>query len=405
MHAAPPAPSVQRLATALSGASFGVLGACLTLPGTLLPLLVQEFGIRLVEAGSMFALQGVGYLLAVLVAGPLIGRVGLRAALVGSLLTSAGGFAAFGLASGWLSGAATILVAGLGFGLMEVATNTLLIIAGGARRANVLNLAHLFFGIGSFTAPALVARAVAAGTSWRALFAVAGGLAGLVGVGWRLLPEVGAVAQPAAPTSVRRSGSRSPLALLLAVLLAMYVGAEIGIGSWLTKYLTAVRSFSLTEAGGALSLYWLGLAAGRLALSLLAHRVRDEAVLLALTLVTVAALASALLVASPALAVLCFGATGLGFSGIFPAVMALGGRHHLEDVAGVTSVLVAGAGIGGIVIPWVMSAIADGLGLTAGMGFYLAAATAMVGLTLGVRRQLPRRPSPHEGGASTSAGS
>ena len=44
-------------AIGLSAASFGVLGACLTLPGTLLPVLVEQFGIRLVQAGSMLAMQ------------------------------------------------------------------------------------------------------------------------------------------------------------------------------------------------------------------------------------------------------------------------------------------------------------------------------------------------------------
>ena len=64
-----------RRAVVLSAASFGILGGCLTLPGTLLPLLVERFGIRLVEAGSMLALQPVGYLLAVTVAGRLIEAV------------------------------------------------------------------------------------------------------------------------------------------------------------------------------------------------------------------------------------------------------------------------------------------------------------------------------------------
>jgi MFS family permease len=130
----------------LSAASFGVLGGCLTLPGTLLPLLVERFAIRLVEAGSMLAFQSIGYVVSVLVASQLIRRLGMRAVLGGALLTSGVGFAGFGLANGWLSGAAMMLVAGLGFGVMEVATNTLLITSGGERRSNVLNFAHLFFG-------------------------------------------------------------------------------------------------------------------------------------------------------------------------------------------------------------------------------------------------------------------
>ena len=156
-----------RRAVVLSAASFGVLGGCLTLPGTLLPLLVERFGIRLVEAGSMLALLPVGYLLAVTVAGGLIEAYGMQRVLAAGMLTSAAGFTGFGLISSWTGGAVMMLIGGLGFGVMEVGTNTLLIVAGGERRSNLLNLAHLFFGVGSFITPVLAAHAVAAGVSWR----------------------------------------------------------------------------------------------------------------------------------------------------------------------------------------------------------------------------------------------
>src|SRR5262249_41075650 len=126
-----------RLMLLLSAASFGVFGACLTLPGTLLPLLVEQFGIRLVEAGSMLALQPVAYLLSVIAAGPVINRFGIRAVLSVALATSAVGFAGFGMMSSWRGGAAMMFLTGLGFGVMEVGTNSLLINVGGERRSNL----------------------------------------------------------------------------------------------------------------------------------------------------------------------------------------------------------------------------------------------------------------------------
>lgn len=383
-----PPPPTLKFAVALSAASFGVLGACLTLPGTLLPLLVEQFKVRLVEAGSMLALQPSGYLVAVIAAGRLIDRFGLRAVVSVGLLTSAAGFAGFGLASGWMNGAAMMFVTGLGFGVMEVGTNALLIGVGGERRANLLNFAHLFFGVGSFIGPGVSAHAVAAGVSWRIAFVVAGLVTAGVGVGWRFLSiavpprAAGSPAAHAASTPVR-------LALWLAVLLGLYVGAEMGIGGWLTKYMVTIRGVALTYAGNALSVYWLGLAAGRLMLSVFSHRVREQTLLVTLTVMAAVAVVAALIVDGPARAVLCFAATGVGFSGIFPAVIALGGRCYPHDTARVTSVMIAGAGIGGIVIPWVMSAIADGAGLVAGMGFYAAICALMVLLAVAVARSLP----------------
>ena len=375
----------------LSAASFGILGGCLTLPGTLLPLLVERFGIRLVEAGSMLALLPVGYLLAVTVAGRLIEAYGMQRVLAAGMLTSAAGFTGFGVISSWTGGATMMLVGGLGFGVMEVGTNTLLIVAGGERRSNLLNLAHLFFGVGSFITPALAAHAVAAGVSWRVTFLVAGAATAAVAAGWGLfkVQDVSAV-RPAGGRA--RNAVRSPSALLFAAMLAVYVGTETGIGAWLTKYMVTVRQVTLIYAGNALSAYWLGLAAGRLVLSVLSHRAREEALLVMLTLVATIAMCGVLMVQQPLGVVICAALTGLGFSGIFPAVIALGGRSHVHDAASVTSVMIAGAGLGGILIPWSMSAVADAAGLTAGMSVYAGLCAVMVLQALVVPLVLSRQP-------------
>lgn len=370
----------------LSSASFAALGVCLILPGALLPLLIDQFGITLVETGSMLALQPGAYLLAVLIAGRLTERLGMRIVLSGGLLLAGAGLAAFGAVSGAVGAGMALFSNGVGLGLIEVANNTLLIAVGGERRSNMLNFAHLFFGVGSFIAPAAATHAVAAGISWRWVFAAGGGATAAVGVAWgALLSDAVAVGQPS-PQDSRRVHVR--LVMLLGVLLGVYVGAETGIGAWLTKYLVTVREVTLTAAGDTLSMYWLGLAGGRLVLSGWSHHVREERLMLVLTAGAGCAFACALLVPAPWSAALAFTATGVGFSGIFPAVIALGGRTHPRDTARVTSLLVAGAGLGGIVIPWTMSAIAERAGLVTGMTFYLGMIVVMVALTLGVMTTL-----------------
>ena len=387
IQAPPTSPARPPWTVGLSAASFAVLGACLTLPGTLLPLLVERFDIRLVEAGSMLALQPVGYLVTVIGAQYLIERWGMRAVLSAGPLAFAAGYGGFGLASGWMSGAAMMLLTGLGFGVAEVALNTLLINIGGERRANLLNFTHLFFGVGAFLAPPIVAYAVAAGLSWRVCFAAAAVAMAAIGGGWSRL-HVDGVAVPAAVQRRVGRAVRSRLGYLLAAILGVYVGVEMGLGGWLTKYMVSERGVTLTYASNALSLYWMGLAAGRLALSALSHRVGETALLLGLTVVSGLALPAGLLAPVPWLAVLCFAVTGLGFSGIFPVVIALGGRHHPHDTAGITSVMITGAGIGGIVVPWAMSAIADAAGLRAGMVFYAVMGASMVGLSMLVVRTI-----------------
>jgi fucose permease len=375
-----------RWSVALSAGVFAVMGAGITLPGALLPRLLDEFQVTLLQAGSMLAFQPVAYLLAVLAAGRVLSRFGLPTVLAGGVLAFGLGLAGFGAADGWLAGAAMLFVSGIGFGLMEVGANTLLVLVGGARSSNLLNFAHLFFGVGSFIAPALATRAVQAGVSWRLPFFVAAGAAALVAAGWRTVPAP-AQRSAAAEAEADPVGAPQRMVFLLAALLGLYVGVETGIGAWLTKYLVSVHHSTLADAGNVLSLYWLALTVGRLLLSLSAHRVSEPLLILALSLLSTVGVAAALLLTgSERGAAAGFAIAGFGFSGIFPGVIALAGRIGPRDTGRVMSVVVTGAAIGGIVVPWVMSAIADAAGMTAGMGFYLAMCALMTALAAAARR-------------------
>ena len=378
-----------RSATLLSSLSFAVFGACLTLPGALLPLLVDAFGIRLIEAGSMLALQPAAYLVAVLTAGPLLERYSARAVLTGGLAAISAGFGGFGVASAWVSGGCMLFISGIGLGLIEVAVNVLLIRVGGERRSNLLNFTHLFFGVGSFAAPVLSTHAVALGFSWRTAFFSTAVLAAIVGFAWTAIPSVATKLPPEVGSGDRTTHTR--LVALLAATLGVYVGLEMGVGAWLTKYLVSTRQLALADAGNVLSLYWLGLAGARLLLGFSAHRVREEHLVPVLSAMSVVALVLALSLPTPAAYTTAFALVGVGLSGIFPAVLALAGRYHPHGTARVTSLLVAGAGLGGIVIPWLMSLIADRVGLVSGMGFYVAIAAVLFLLALAIGRALPAR--------------
>lgn len=370
-----------RPAIVLGGASFAVLGAGLALPGALLPVLMDALGAGPVEIGTMLAVQPVAYLAAVLASAWVIGRFGLARALAASVGVFALGTGGFGLVSGWRTGAAATFVGGLGLGVLEVSGNAVLVLASGARRTNVLNLAHLFFGLGAFAAPALSTRAVAAGHSWRLPFVVAGAITALVALAWLLV----AVPDPGPPAPSGGPPPRGPTRLL-AVLLGVYVGVETGIGAWLTEYMTAARGVTLADAGSCVALYWLGLAAGRLLLGVLPHRVREERLVLGLTLFAALALGAALWSGGPAGARVAFALTGLGFSGIFPATIALGGRYDPEATARMTRRLITGAAVGNISIPWIMAVIVGRAGVAAGMAFYAVMVVVMIGLVAALPR-------------------
>lgn len=372
----------------LASLSFGTLALCLVLPGALLPLLVERFGMRLVEAGALLALQPVGHLVSVFIAPRIIQRLGARATLRAAFAIPALGYLGFGFATSWLVGVSMMFTTGLGIGTIEVAANTLIITASGSRSTSILNLTHLFFGVGSVLVPVLATQAIAAGMTWTGLCAVTSLLTLGVGIAWGSLP-----AEPPAATADNTPPEALQWSFLavLAATMAVYVGAEMGIGSWLTKYMMSVHGSSLTAAGNVLSLYWLGLTAGRLALSLFAHKVSDERLLLGLTLFATLSVIVAQTASSATVCAMGFIGTGLGFSGVFPGIVAIGGRYHPNTTARATSVLIGGAGLGQIVLPWLMSALADRAGMVRGMAVYVLLTALLVMLSLVIVQHVHRR--------------
>jgi len=359
----------------------------MTLAGALLPLLLEELDIGLMEAGSMLALQPIGFLVGVGSARRFIDRVGLTYVLAVGVLTAALGFGAFGSVSTWSGGAITMLIAGVGVGLAEVTANAAVITVVGPSSNRVLNFVHVFFGIGSFTTPFLATRAIDAGSSWRAAFFVVAGITALVGLAWALLPHL----PSETPPEKNGKASRTRLeVILLAIMLALYVGTEMGVGGWLTKYMVSEQGGSLAAAGTVLSIYWFALAAGRLLLSALpvpATALSEERRLVLLSAAATAGLVLATTAATFVVSAVGFAIAGLGFSGIFPGVVALGGRYQPHAVAAATSVIITGAGLGNVIIPWGMSATADYAGLTAGMYVYAIMSAAMLGLAFAVHRR------------------
>lgn len=370
----------------LAAATFGLLGGCMTLAGALLPVLLDELGIGLMDAGSMLALQPIGFLVAVTMARAAIERGGLAAVITLGVLMAAAGFAAFGSISTWAGGAATMLLAGIGVGFTEVATNAAVITVVGANSNRVLNFVHVFFGVGSFVTPFLATRAIAAGSSWRLAFFIVAGLTALLALGWWFVRLERVRMASDSATGARRT---SRAIVLLAIVLALYVGTEMGVGGWLTKYLVATHAASLSDAGMVLSAYWFAVALGRLVLSavpLQATGLSEESLLVALSALATVALLVALSVPNLLFSAIAFAVVGLGFSGIFPGVVALGGRYQPHAVSAATTTIITGAGLGNIIIPWVMSATADYSDVSTGMYVYAAMSAAMLGLAMLVRR-------------------
>lgn len=109
-----------------------------------------------------------------------------------------------------------------------------------------------------------------------------------------------------------------PSARLTIAAFLLYTGIEAAAGAWLFSVLSQARGFSMAAAGSAVSVYWGGLTAGRLAFALLPARLRPLSALRACA--AAMALACALLVADlgPAVTLAATALLGVAAGPVFP---------------------------------------------------------------------------------------
>jgi fucose permease len=298
-------------------------------------------------------------------------RLGRRRVLTLAAALIAVGLIGLGLAPSWATFLVAALPGGLGAGIIDGGGNGLFLDLYPSGRGRALNLLHLFFSIGALTAPVTVGLLVENGLEWRSIL-VATGLAAvpvsvLFGIvrmpgGRRAMTE--AAASPDGSTSRARPPRVAAPLLLMAFAIACYVASEVGVSSWLVRYLEAAP---LSVATLTLTLYWAGIAVGRLISSLLADRFDHRRFTLACASSLAVVLVGAILIPSLPVSIGLFALAGVASGPIFPMIIAIGGERYRDRSTAVSGFLGGTGVLGSIVYPAIMGFMSVTVGLTVAM--------------------------------------
>lgn len=358
---------------------YVVFGACVTLIGATVPTIMQDLGWDYLATGAVLAAGSVGYLGSTFVCGVLVRRLGPQKVITWGLAAQGVGMALFGLSPAPAYNVAVMLLVGLGEGGSEVVTNYGVVRLEKGGQSRLMNLAHAAFTVGAIAGPVGVGSLLSAGLDWRLLYLAMGLLCAGMAVVFLLLSFAGIHSEPEHRIPYRRVLAqllRQPLAVLLALVIFLYVGAEMGLSSWIAQYYVEVWQIAPATSAYMVSLFWVGLLAGRLIVSAGYRHHRQEPLLLGLTLLALGALVLALLCADAWLAAGLFLLSGLGFSAVYPVVMALVGRHFQHEQSLAIGLVSTAGGIGSLVFPFAMAAIAERYSMA--RGFWAAAFVALL---------------------------
>lgn len=352
----------------------GVL-ACLGLlligwSGLLVPSLIREIERDFVQTdaglGIYYFISAAAYAAGSFGGGMLTERFGRRRVFTIATLLTGLGIATLGLVPIWAVALLSSVPAGFGSGAIDGGVNGLVLDLFPTARGRALNTLHLFFSVGALSSPLVVGRLVEGGLPWQAVVVGTAAATIPVAVLWAVvrLPHGRhrATNTPGAPRTGRLALRWPLIALELAI--ACYVASEVGVSNWLIRFLEDVP---LATATTSLSLFWGGLAVGRLVSARYSDRFDH------LRYATVSALAAgvatiaAAIVPTTEASIALFAVVGFASGPIFPLIIAIGGERHPGRSAAVSGFLTSAAVLGGLVYPPVMGFLSVNVGLPVAM--------------------------------------
>jgi fucose permease len=329
--------------------------------GPLMPFLAGETAMSYTVRG----LHVSAFALGMIIAGSSADRVAARIGRARLFWVGGGGMALAGLAL--IAMRTPPLTIAASFGMGVIGSYLLIMIQAslsdhhGANRGIALTEANVCASIASMMAPLLISQAENLALGWRIALVVGAGawlLLFLSGRGVAVTPE------PARPANANGTAQQLPrLFWVIWAVVFLGVAVEWTLAFWTPDFLERVVGVDRVTAAGSLTFFYLAAIIGRLAGSRLARRLSANVLLVAASIIVVAAFPVFWLARVPWLAFAALFTLGLGVANLFPLSLSAATTIG-ADMANKASARVSLAGgLAILIAPQVLGSLADQIGI------------------------------------------
>lgn len=343
--------------------AYLAMGIYLTLIGSALPSIKEEYHISYQVGGWMMSAQQIGYLIMGV-------GVSLAAKRLGAKRTYLffGVLAFVGLALMMVVGNPVVLIFAMMLtGICKGSTTNIgnhITSRISNNDSSLLNLAQAFFAIGACAAPII---AMVCGASWRMAFGITIAL-GIVSLFHGLRTQIGPVEfQVEDNTGKMNLGFfRKPIFWICCVLILSYLAFEASVIGWLVTFFVDSGAVNAQTAQLLATALWGALLIGRFASAWFATKFSPQQMLCVMTVGT--AICFSVMMFSHSLVPMAVGTFGVGLfmAGLYGTT--LGGSDNLiGQYPMCMGMFIAIPGIGSAVTQSVIGAIADRVGIRGGM--------------------------------------
>jgi len=347
-------------------AGFFLSGICAISAGILVSILLDLYHFSYGFSGTLISIMSIGNMLALLLSGILPAKLGERTT---TLVLTAGYFLGYGLMA--LTGKPALLLAAfLAAGLAKgCAANKCTILVGQNTddKPRAMSIMNAWFALGALLCPFLI--------SFLGKFSSAASVFGVSAVGlllWVNFLNAGLPGKTAGPAG--RSGKtdlsflKSTVFWLLALMLFCENAAEYTVNGWMVTYYKKEQILSPELASYVVTVQWLLTLLARLFIAFVLKPKKPYRALSLMGIGLTAAYALLLRMDSAVPALCTLGLFSFCIAGAYPMGVACVGEMMSSASVGL---ILAFAGVGGILFPWFVGLLSDAAGIRTGMALNL----------------------------------
>jgi len=235
--------------------------------GIIIPEVIKEFHLSMVAAGAFHYANMAAIAVAAILLGYLADKLGRKRTIILGLVLFALNSYLFVAGNSFPFFLILLVISGASIGIFK--TGALALVGDISRSASehttTMNTVEGFFGVGAIIGPAIVARLLTSGFSWKWLYVIAGTICVLLIATALLVKYPKTVKAMDAPIDFKRTMRmmKNPYALGFSLGIFLYVAAECAVYVWMPTLLTGYSGSFAFMAAYAISVFFVLRAAGR----------------------------------------------------------------------------------------------------------------------------------------------
>lgn len=350
-----------------------MLGFINNIRGTLIPSFREFFAASYSQIGFMLMAASLGFMSATFYGGIAASRFGLKKVIAVGFFLSALSISLMGFIHQFIYLILLMSLLGVGLGFVEIGANSLGAKIFVNKSAMMMNMLHLFFGVGASIGPRFAGWLLSLNFTWYQIYYTALILISFLII-YLFFSEFPTELENDRKDNIAIKNILSQKKVwFFAVVLGSGVVVEVGIGSWLVNYLYVGRSFAETTASSYLSLFFIVFTVGRLVGGYFTEHLGYLKILFYFSFGMIFLFSIGLFVSGSYGAIL-FSMVGFFVSIIFPTIMAIIMYEFKQGVSSYMGFIITTASAINMLSNWLIGTITDFFGVFIGfasIGMYM----------------------------------